>query len=309
MKAQELGLLDIDEPVNKYLPFDVINPHNPEDEILIRHLATHTSTIRDTEYYGGKAYVLKEELSEVNKVPDGMYVEFNPPESDMPMKDYVEKVLTKEGAWYKKDGFLNNKPGGVFEYSNVGATLAAVVLAEATGESYDSFTTQHILKPLGMSSSGWSFDHIDLSMHTKLYANHDTEIPLYALITYPDGGLLTSINDLSKYLIELINGYSGEGSLLTKESYQQLFDKQLSSDNFPEQEEESQHNVGIIMRFTSEGTIGHSGGDPGVSTYMFFNPVTRIGYIIFTNTDLNEDGRKQYNAILEMLEKYGNSLD
>lgn len=28
------------------------------------------------------------------------------------------------------------------------------------------FSTEHILKPLGMSSSGWAFDDVDLSRHT-----------------------------------------------------------------------------------------------------------------------------------------------
>ena len=308
LKAQELGKLHIDDPVNKYLTFKVINPHYPEEPILIRHLATHTSSIQDTEYYDGKAYVLKEEVGGINKVPEGMYVEINPPESHISMKNYLEKVLVKNGDWYKKDGFLNNKPGEVFEYSNVGATLAAVVLAEATGEPYDNFTTRHILKPLRMSSSGWSFDDIDLSLHTKLYANPETEIPLYSLITYPDGGLITSVTELSNYLMELIKGYSGKGSLLTDESYQKLFTKQLSPANFPGQQEGSQDNEGIFMSFTPEGTIGHSGGDPGVSTYMFFNPETNIGRILLVNTDLGNEDVKQYNSILKKLGEYENKL-
>ena len=70
------------------------------------------------------------------------------------------------------------------------------------------------VEPLKMTSSGWSFDSVDLSMHTKLYTSGNTEIPFYSLITYPDGGLITSANDLSKYLIELIKGYNGKGTLL-----------------------------------------------------------------------------------------------
>ena len=52
LKAQELGKLRLDDPINNYLPFEVKNPNHPEAPITIRHLATHTSSILDTDYYG-----------------------------------------------------------------------------------------------------------------------------------------------------------------------------------------------------------------------------------------------------------------
>jgi len=294
LKAQEMGKLDLDDPINMYLPFAVINPHRPKDVITLRHLATHTSTIKDTEYYGGKAYVLKDELDD-SKEKVELYVKFNSPETHIPMKDMMIKVLTPEGQWYKREGFLDNKPGEVFEYSNIGATLAAVALAEATGEAFDDFTTKHILNPLGMSSSGWSFNKIDLSQHTKLYLNQEIQIPFYSLITYPDGGLITSANDLSKYLTELIKGYFGTGALLSPESYKELFESQLANE---------EHNEGIFMSLPSSGFIGHSGGDPGVSTHMFFDPKSKTGRILLVNTELDSVGNAILDKILLTLTKF-----
>ena len=46
-----------------------------------------------------------------------------------------------------------------------------------------------------------------------------------------------------------------------------------------------------------EALWGHSGGDPDVATYMFFNPRTRIGVITFQNNhngDLFSVVRKLY---------------
>ena len=51
LKAQELGKLKLDDPINNYLPFRVKNPFYPETHITIRNLATHTSTITDNEFY------------------------------------------------------------------------------------------------------------------------------------------------------------------------------------------------------------------------------------------------------------------
>jgi CubicO group peptidase (beta-lactamase class C family) len=41
MKAQEMGLLNLDDPINKHLPFAVSNPNFPNELITIRQLATH----------------------------------------------------------------------------------------------------------------------------------------------------------------------------------------------------------------------------------------------------------------------------
>lgn len=304
LKAQELGMLKLDDDINNYLPFKVVNPYYVDEKITIRHLATHTSSIVDTEFYGNKSYVLKDEKDKSEKATK-LYVELNPPDSYISMTEYLKKVLTKKGEWYLKNGFLNKKPGTMFEYSNVATTLAALVLESATGMHYDDFSKRHILTPLKMQSTGWSFEAIDMSKHTKLYQNQSKEIPLYSLITYPDGGLLTSSSDLAKYLKELIKGFSGNGQLLTEESYKEFFTKQLSPTNFRENHGE---NEGIFLSFSSNGNIGHSGGDPGVATYMFFNPVSKLGIILFVNTDLSKEGEKEYNLILTKLDEFGNNL-
>lgn len=307
LKAQELGKLNLDDPIEKYLPFKVRNPYYPEIPITINHLATHTSSIRDTEFYDSKCYVLKENVGSGNTD----FSKFNSSESKIPMIEFLKKVLLKDGELYKKEGFLEKKPGEIFEYTNIGATLAAVTLEMATGERYDDFTTKYILEPLKMSNSGWTFESIDFSKHSKLYQNTETEYPYYTLITYPDGGLITSANDLSKYLTELINGYIGNGTLLTKESYKTLFKEQLSDQNFIERDSEDyydEYNSGIFMGFTPNGYIGHTGGDPGVSSFMFFNPKTKIGRILIVNTDFGNEGDQQFNSIWNKLGEYSNRL-
>ena len=49
MRLAEQRRLGLDDPINKHLPFQVINPHFPTDAITIRHLAVHTSTLTDTD--------------------------------------------------------------------------------------------------------------------------------------------------------------------------------------------------------------------------------------------------------------------
>lgn len=293
LKAQEMGKLDLDDPIDKYLSYQVVNPNFPEARITIRQLAAHTSSIRDSEVYSRESYVMIEEI-DTNKVKDvGIPSSFNAPEKHTDMNQFLEKVLSENGEWYHPEIYLKKEPGSFFEYSNIGATLAAAVIEAATGTPYDQFTDKHILKSLGMNASGWSFQTIDRSNHSQLYGNSETRFPFYTLITYPDGGLITSIHDMGLYLQELILAYQGKGRLLESESYRQLFTPALEESHFDSRDSEfpynDEYNYGIFMGHTPIGYIGHTGGDPGVSTFMFFDPKKSIGWMLFINTDLNSD--------------------
>ena len=227
----------------------------------------------------------------------------------------MEKLLTKDGEWYQEEGFIKHKPGEIFEYSNVGSSLAAAVLEIATNKSFNQFATEHILKPLNMSSSGWSFDDIDLPDHSKLYIKPSIELPFYSLITYPDGGLLTSSADMAKYLTELIKGYNGEGTLLSKEGYQEYFREQLQADNFLEERDDDfefdeEYNSGIFIGHTYTGLIGHTGGDPGVATFMFFNPASKTGKFMMINTAVrgSDEAVAEFYDAWYTLDKYEKML-
>ena len=64
LKARELGKLQLDDPINNYLPFEVLNPYFPEEKITIRQLATHTSTIIDPARYEKNGYHIKKLIIE-----------------------------------------------------------------------------------------------------------------------------------------------------------------------------------------------------------------------------------------------------
>ena len=314
LKAQEMGKLKLDDPISKYLPFEIANPYYPEIPITIRQLATHTSSIVDNEFYEQKDYHLKpgQDLKNVKLIFDGIEM-FNQPDSIIPLKDFLQNMLTKNGKWYRKNAFLERKPGEIYEYSNIGATLAAYIIEQATKEPFDKFSSKYILKPLKMGASGWSFDDIDFSKYSRLYLTPDTLLPYYSMITYPDGNFITSANDMCKYLTELIKGYEGHGTLLTKESYKELYKTQLNAANFLERDEKNpyndSYNIGIFIGFSFAGNIGHTGGDPGVSSMMFFDPKTKIGRYFIINTDINsKKGNDEFYAIWDILGKYQDKL-
>lgn len=309
LRAQEMGKLRLEDPVNDYLPFKVINPNHPKDPVTIHHLATHTSSIQDGDTYGAKSYILQksDELELAKSLPSSQ--EFNMPSDEVAMETFLENFLTADGAWYDTTNYLKTRPGERYEYTNVGATLAAYIIERATGETYSDFTTEHIIQPLGMEATGWRVADIDSTQLTHLFTVEGNRIPDYRLITYPDGGLITSAADKAKYLSELIRGNSGKGKLLSKASYDQFFSGFLSETHFEEERDtdrpfDDEYNSGLFIGHTPIGYLGHMGGDPGVSTFMFFNPKTKIGKLLFVNTDLDKKGADQFYAIWDTLGKY-----
>lgn len=316
MKAQEMGKLNLDDPIQKYIPFKVINPYYPNEEITIRQLATHTSSINDTEQYMEKAWILTENQNLTNISTAYPEQQLNPPELYVPMEEYLKGYLEINGAFYQADNYLKFKPGERYNYSNIGATLCALVIEKATGQSFDVFTTEHILKPLKMSSTAWSIEDIDITKHSRLYRNDNTLLPFYTAITYPDGMLISSSKDMGKYLTELIRGYCGKGKLLSKESYKKLFREQLNAQHFESRNAnnpyDEDYNPAIFIGHSALGYLGHSGGDAGVGTWMFFDKEKKTGRYIVINTDMGNDERAkelEYYAIWDKMNDYFDKLD
>ena len=307
LKAQELGKLKLDDPINKHLLFDVNNPHFPNEQITIRQLATHTSSIKDPSRYEKNGYILKEKENKEAKVNSN----FRSPNEKMVLDEFLKNILSKDGKWYKKNNFLKTKPGAIFEYSNVAAGLAALIIEKATNQSFNKFTNEYILEPLEMFDTGWSFTEVDFLKHSKLYINNETELAFYQLVNYPDGGLITSSTDLGKYLTELIAGYNSNGKILNNQSYKELFKPQLTDINYTERNKSTyndEYNMGIFMGISARGQIGHTGGDPGLATHMFFNSETKIGKLLIVNTNLKKEGIKEFIAIWKKLEEYETKL-
>ncbi len=317
LKAQEMGLLSLDDPINDHLSFRVQNPYFPDEPITLRHLANHTSTIIDSDYFHETCYVMLKQTESLPTTPTIIPEFFNDPADTTSLAVYMERMLTEEGTGYSKGGFLNAKPGERYQYSNTGAGLAALVVETVWGGSFAAFARQHIFAPLNMGSSGLKRTELAEERFSKNYATVDTAFVDYQLINYPDGGLLTSASDLSKLLAELIRGYHGGGSILTSQSFETMFAKGVAEDLFGEVDVaippvlNTRLDQGIFMALGPQNTFGHSGADPGVVSFMFFNGETGIGRILIVNMgidSLEQPAAKELLAVWAKLEEYQGRL-
>lgn len=309
MKAQELGKLNLDDPISKYLSYPIENPNFKDVPITIRQLVTHTSSITDNEEYLYRSWILNDtvNLAENLKMDIGE-CKFSAPDTRVSLEDFVKNVLTKKGKWYRTDAFTEAKPGAKYSYSNMGATLAALIVEKAVAMPFDEFTEQYIFKPLGMTSTGWGLKSVDKKMLSRLHVDRKKIYPLYELITYPDGGVITSSKDMSLYILDLLKGYNGKGTLLSQDAYKEYFTPQLTEINFDDRDTNrysDEYNTGIHMGFSSNGSFGHYGGDPGISSSIWFYPSTNTGRYIVINTDWSSEnqGKDQY-ALYSLIDEY-----
>ena len=303
LKAQEMSLIDLDDSINKYLPFKVTNPNFPKELITIRQLATHTSSIVDTDIYMKSDYVNKDDIPIAENLKEKYKLYYqNPSKEWVSLSKYLEKILDKNGELYDASTFANRKSGETYEYSNIGAALCAFVIECAAKKPFNEFTKEHIFNPLEMSSTAWFFEEVDNTNYSKLYYD-DQELPYYKILSYPDGGLITSSTDLSNFLVDLIKGYSGHGAVLTAKGYEELFKSQLKEAAFGDKKN---YNVGLFTeKELAYHVIGHTGGDPGTNTMMYFDTETKIGKILILNTDSKkENSNDVFWGIWNALDKY-----
>ncbi len=277
MKAEEMGKLKLEDDVNLYLPFKLINPHHPNQKITIKHLATHTSGLLYTEHYD-KAYIpvekFSDDLYEGLKRQDkkALKKEFDiyNTNKEMPMMDFVKNIYHKDGEWYSKSNFFKEGVGVEHFYCNENAALAALVLENATGMAFKDFVAQYILQPLEMNTSAWSLSEFEAEERGQLYVNKKP-IPIYDTITYPDGNFVTCIDDFVKYFQSLIAGYKGEDNIISADSYQKLMHVHHA---------EPPLGAGVFIQMNRD-EIGHTGGDTGVITFAKFDKETGYAYVLF----------------------------
>lgn len=286
MQLWEKGLIDLDTDINEYLDFNIKNPNYPDTPITIFQILTHTSSICD-----GKAY-------------DHSYSCGDP---TMSLNEWIYNNLTTEGKYYNEGtNFCNWSPGSKNQYSNIAFGLLGLIVEEVAKQPFNDYCKDFIFKPLGMNNTGWFLSEVDSGIHIRPYAYvteknrgyfmnnrelfpNETEFAtesfiencLYSFPNYPDGLVRTSVRELSYFLMAMMHGGELNSSKILNEK---TIDKMLSL------QIEGNDSQGLCWRTfefeSSWGHIslwGHTGGDPGIATYMFFNPTNKIGMITFQN--------------------------
>ena len=201
MKLREEDLLNIDEPVNRYLhSWKLLTPDGKESDATVRSILSHTSGIVDGEdsFYG-----LRRSDPEVGLLD----------------------VLEGRTAYNKRKAVTEKQPGSEFEYSDAGYCVLQLMISDITGCAFEEAVSKYVFEPLGLKQSFFaSLKNLELREKNRdLAAGYDDEgtmIPgKYPQV--PDlaaSGLWSTPGELMAIAKEFIDAVNGKGSLLRRQS-------------------------------------------------------------------------------------------
>jgi len=314
MKLVEDKKINLDDPINDHLPFTISSPHFPESVITIKHLVTHTSSLNDDFDDGEKrpSQLIEQSIYNKDEIPKEMAGDiYYWDGTALPLEKYIKQAFTPNGKWYDDSNFSDFKPGEKYEYSNEGTNLAGLIVERVSGIPFSEFTQKHIFQPLNMTNSYWEYKDLDSTV-SKLYTIYEKEgtpkvyeFPRAIDSGQPAGDLKSTGDDLSKFIIEMMNGFKGKGQILNAKSYQILLTPQMSRNIFEEHDESAlndDYDVGIFWAISKPGYRIHKGGHIGVYSIIYFNPKSDIGVVSYCNL-AHPDFGKIVNTINEFQEK------
>nr|WP_293841584.1 serine hydrolase domain-containing protein [uncultured Arsenicibacter sp.] len=173
LKLRDEGKLRLDDPVQQYIPDMAKMTYLTADSplITIRHLMTHTAGFPEDNPWGDRQL----------------------DDSDADLMKLIKGDLSN-----------SNAPGVSYEYSNLGFAMLGAIITKVSGTQYQRYITDNILKPLGMTHTVWEYTEVPANLLAHGYRWEDNQWKEEALLhdgSYGAmGGLITSVEDFSKYM-------------------------------------------------------------------------------------------------------------
>lgn len=229
----ERGELSFDDPLAKFLP-DFPDPESAQ-KIRIKHLLSHTS---------GLGSYFNEEFRNASRA------RFRT----------VSDLMTLAEA-----ETLQFEPGTSRSYSNTGFLVLGRVIEVVTGRDYFDYIQANVTGPAGMdATASYQLDHVNPNLAVGYHRPDGPGSPwrnnlfMHVIRGGPAGGGYSTVGDLVRFAEALRTG-----TLISAETFETLASPKpdLNSPRY-----------GYGFRVYPDGSVGHSGGFPGISSHLSFWP-------------------------------------
>ncbi len=256
MQLAEQGRINIDQPLQRYLPGFAPKTHQPQAPITVRQLMTHHSGL-PRDHLKGFQNPQPQSLAELEKDLSEEYVAF--------------------------------APDHVFHYSNAGVSLVGRVVETQSATPFAQHMRQSVLVPMGMSHS--SFDTgPSASAQMSLGYRKREAVPEVPLRDVPAGGLNSSVNDLSRFMsMVFADGASGGQQILKPQTVAEMLRPQNTAVPL-----DSNFHVGLGWMLSTlgkstlqnAGPVAHHGGSIGMfRSALYVLPQHKLGVVVLGNSN------------------------
>lgn len=255
MQLAEAGKVDLDTPVQRYLPWFRTADLQASAKVTARMLINQTSGLpqRPT------------------------LVTWTWPDEPLAIERHVRLLATEE---------LDFPPGQSFAYSNANYVTLGMLVQAVTGQPYEEYIKQQIFSPLDMQNSFVSQDEaIRHGMATGYRWWFGIPVPVtlpYNRANLPAGFIISSAEDIAHYLIAQMNGGW----------YRDI--PVLSPDGIAVVQSEpppGEYGLGWeSVRIDGRRLINADGATANFQASIFFDPEERVGVFIAANAMNALDG-------------------
>lgn len=249
MKLVDQGKLDLDKPVQAYIPWFKTADADAAAKITVRHLLNHTSGLTEKGDPNSAAYTST-------------------------LEEQVRLLQFSKSA---------TPPGTRFEYYNQNYRTVGYLVEVISGRPYGEFLRENIFKPLGMTRTVTDpADAPDLAQgYSRFFGFPLPQQQIFIPGALPSGYLITSAEDMARYLIASIDNAQPDGaSLLTLDSYSLLHTPPAGID--------SSYGMGWMLD-KENGFLGHGGAISYFQAFTAMNLIDRSGFVILYNQDSMEN--------------------
>jgi CubicO group peptidase (beta-lactamase class C family) len=250
MQLIEEGKLDLDSDVNDYLDFQI--PKTYPEPVTLRQLLTHTGGFEET-----VKNLFVAHASDIK-----------------PLRTYLVNEMPARIF----------PPGKVPSYSNYGFTLAGYIVERVSGEKFERYVENHILKPLGMNNS--TFDQPPPAQlapqMSKGYLSASKKPRDFEWVqAAPAGALTTTAADMTRLMLAFLQDGAVDGvSILEPETVRQMETRQFEFHPILP-------GLGItFMEYLTDPVriIAHGGDTVYFHSDMILIPEAHFGYFLSYNS-------------------------
>jgi len=276
MQLVERGILDLDAPVVKYLPYFRLADAR-YNQITVRQMVTHTSGMPDVEDY-----------------------EWDKPQyDDGALERYVRNLTNQQ---------LLFAPGERVRYSNMAFEVLGDVVAKASGESFDDYVQHHILVPLQMTDSTLLLKQANPTLLTWGHELDEQGAPFasrvfpYNRMHSPSSNLHSNVLDMARWAIANLNRGELDGHRILQAPTHDMMWRPAHQLGGPGEDGQISA-VGIswwLGVYRGTRMIAHEGGDTGYRTDLVLLPDKRIAVVWMENADWAANDDSLMRAALDV---------
>jgi CubicO group peptidase (beta-lactamase class C family) len=290
VKLRDEGKLTLDDPAERYVPElkGLKYPTTDSPRITVRHLLSHAEGFPEDNPWGDQQLAATEEEFE---------------------------AMLRRGIPF------SNPPGLAYEYSNYGFAILGRIVQNVSKMPYRQYVATHILKPMGMSSTTLEPAAVPAARLAHGYRWEDDqwkeEPQLRDGAFGAMGGMLTSLNDLARYVAVYVGAWPPrDGPETAPISRASLREMQQIWRSRPATVTRTQsgavqlnaggygYGLGITQTCDFGHVVAHSGGLPGFGSQMRWLPEYGVALIGMGNRTYTGWGGV-FNRALAVLQTSG----